>query len=127
MTRELTTLLTYFRYTTHAGDIRDDNSTFVTRHTVGRIENTDQLILSIGWAKGTCQQARFKAAGSSALIGGAQFLCEHIEGKCFSQLLKLTDTVILEHLKLPMSKRHIAVMLIQALHNSIEEAQINRG
>ena len=112
-------LLNHFHYTSHQGRL-DLALPDVFTSKAGSIDNQDVLQLFLQINNNLIVQARFLAIGSVAVIGGAQWLCEFIEGKTIANAKHLSIHEILKSLALPSVKIHVAQLLLAALTQCLE-------
>jgi|GEM_PF-5155324 len=106
-------LLHYFHHRLHAGAL-DSAIPSVRSVQVGRPENREVLLLMIDY-RDRIQTARFKAAGSVALIAGAEFICGWLEQKSWPDLQSITPEFILKSLGLTPLHTHIANLIVLAV------------
>lgn len=104
--------LQYFHEPAHATQLHGANVQKGTAHSANQDEVVE-FYLALDNAK--IIKASFQAHGSVALLASAEFVCEWLEGKSFTQVSELTIETILEELELPRFRNHSAALVIKAL------------
>lgn len=113
-------LLTFFRHTVHQGEL-ENNMPGNCVATVGADDNQDILKLSLQLDDNKIIKARFLAKGSVAIIGGAEWLCQYLEGKNRVDVMEsLNAEMVLNTLQLPKVKIHIAYLLCRAVRECMD-------
>lgn len=82
------------------------------------------LCLQLKLAEGRVQAARFQALGCPSTIAAADWLCERLEGRVFSEAKLLNAGEITEALGLAPVRRHCAVLAEDALHAALGESVV---
>ena len=116
-------LLHCFFNMTHAGELNGIN---VAMAEYGAALNSEVIQLFLSIENNGISQARFKAYGSPALLGGAEYLCCWLESHTLEQATCLHAHQLLADLELPPVKVHVVSMLEKVLKKCLESLQETR-
>ncbi len=117
-TRHSELLLKYFRNPAHAGAL-DINLPHIFSAKLKSADQSEVVELYLEINENKILKAKFKAAGSVAIIAGAEFLCEYVINKNMTEINQLTAECILKQLGLTTLKIHTAQLLILVLHKTL--------
>lgn len=118
-TRYREKVLHYFNATKNIGTFPITEKNIATGK-AGNITGGDVVQLQIKFnEQGIVDGARFKAYGSAATIAICAWLTEWLEGKNLSQIQELNHTMIMAALELPATKAHCALLVMDALSQTI--------
>ena len=68
-------------------------------------------------------RVRFKALGSSTFIASVEYMCAYLEGRSINDLADFLSFSILEEQGLDSKHQHVAVLIDQAIRQSIKRYQ----
>lgn len=115
-------LLAYFRSAAHAAAM-DVNDAAVVVGEAGAPEG-ERVRFYIRSSAEKIMQVSFRAYGSAALIGCAEFIAKSLEGSEWSQAETWTREKLLNALELAPVKIHITELIISALQQCIQKFKV---
>jgi len=104
----------------HAGSLEAENA---IQAEYGTALNGEVIVLYIVVEAGAIAQASFKAFGSPALLGGAEYVCRWLTSHSLEQAKALTAHQLLADLELPPVKVHVVSMLEKVLQKCLQEVK----
>merc|ERR1712195_29152 len=101
----------------------DKNSPFVGTGLVGAPACGDvmKLQIQVNEADGTIEKAVFKTFGCGSAIASSSYATEILEGMAIEEAVKIKNTDIASHLRLPPVKLHCSMLAEDAIQAAIKD------
>jgi nitrogen fixation NifU-like protein len=112
----------HFRQPRHAGEWPEDAA--VSTGTADTPGSKAVLRLQLRCRDREVEAARFLAYGCPSTIAAGSWLCDWLQGRRVEEAARLTAMEVAEALALPASRRHCAVLAVDALKAALAGWQV---